>query len=561
MGMAAHAQTPSPVPHKPGTGDPLPEISLQYKGSLKNELSAKGLTRLVAAGGVTLTYGDLRIQADTITYTSGILFIEAAGNVSVTRGDESLRGERFTFFGAEGTFDAARAILVSPPFYIASDRFIKGVDGTLIQRARFFSSPDGKGELSLSAREIEIQTAARRAILRDTTLRLFGIRLLTIRHVRLPLGTHNQGDRRDKSRTSLPLTFRVSGVGGAAVGLKLPLLLDDKTGGEYGVELAQRTPLQYFARVRRDLIPGDSIGRERSQSAFFSLPGGMGTPSYEGLSPLRQLAIARPLPPAPDPILDYDSILVSQDPVELPAGALSRSLFIEVNASGNRDISSKRQGPLLLSRLPEVRLSGSFPLVGTIPHSASNASLRRFLQRPHLQITGEGITGHYREQQIQRERQTINGGRTGISLGAGTLPLLIGEHLLLRPQVTANYFSYDTSGSPTYRFVESRVTLDYLFYARTVIGGTYIRRDQSGTTPFTFDEVDTREEGQLRAQLALPGGKFTLASQLRYDIRQGRLFDTEIAVSWRGKTMEPRLSYRTQNKQLGFGVTLPSFLP
>jgi hypothetical protein len=110
-------------------------------------------------------------------------------------------------------------------------------------------------------------------------------------------------------------------------------------------------------------------------------------------------------------------------------------------------------------------------------------------------------------------------------------------------------------------FTESSVTLDYIFYSRTMIGGSYIRRDQRGATPFIFDQVDTQDEGQFRGQVALPGGKYTLASQIRYDLRQSRIFDTEIAIAWRGKTIEPRFSYRTQNSQFGFGITLPGFLP
>jgi hypothetical protein len=560
MLTAAHAQTPPPTAPKPGPGDPLPRIDVKYD-TLTSEQDTQGLTRITATGGVILTYGDLRIQADKVTYTQDGLFIEATGNVSVTRGDESLRGERFTFYGTEGAADAGRAIILSPPFYVASDRFIQGKNGTLIQNARIVPSPDGKGEISLSAREIQMQSDSRRIVLRDMTIRLFGARLLTIRHARIPMGLSGREDERDKARVSLPLTFRVSGIAGAALGLKLPILIDDKTAGEYGVEFAQRTATQSFVRLRRDLIPRDSIGRERSQSTLFALPGGMGNPSYEGLSPIRQIAVARPLPPTPDPILDYESILMSLDPAELPLRSLDRHLFLEVNASDNRDINSKRQGPLLLSRIPEVRVSGSFPLTGRVPHSAGNASLKRFLQRPHLQITGNASAGRYRERRIRNDRQTINSRRAGVSLGAGMLPLLIGRHILLRPQITAYSFRYDTQGSPTYKFIESSVTLDYIFYARTMLGGSYIRRDQSGSTPFIFDRVDTRDEGQLRAQVALPGGKFTLASQIRYDLKQSRLFDTEIALAWRGKSIEPRISYRTQNSQFGFGVTLPGFLP
>jgi hypothetical protein len=393
------------------------------------------------------------------------------------------------------------------------------------------------------------------------TLRLFGARLLTLRHVRIPVGLNRREDEEERSRVSLPLTFRVSAVTGPVVGVQLPILIDNRTTGDYGIDFPQRTSTQYFARVRRDLIVRDAIGRERSESSLFALPGGMGNQSYEGLSPIRQLAIARPLPPTPDPILDYESILMSPDPAQRPVRSLNRFLFAEVETSSNRDIGNKRQGPLLLSRLPEVRISGSFPLIGTVPHGASNAVLRRFLQRPHLQITANGSVGQYREQRLQNDKQTVSSRRTNTSLGIEMLPLLIGNHILLRPQVTAHSFRYDFQGSPTYRFTESSVTLDYIFYARTMIGGSYIRRDQSGATPFTFDQVDTQDEGQLRGQVALPGGKYTIASQIRYDIRQSRLFDTEIALAWRGKTIEPRISYRTQNSQFGFGVTLPSFLP
>jgi hypothetical protein len=559
----AYAQA-TPPPPKYGPGTPLPQIRLDFlPGQLSYDRDEKGRERATVKSG-TLTYGDLQIKADTITLLKNgdiVEVIEAAGHISITRGDESLRGERFTFWGTEGAADSERVVIISPPFYLSADRFIRGKNGTVIQNARIVPSPDGKGELSISAREIQVLSDSKRAILRDMTIRLFGTRLLTVRHARIPLGDRDRETDRDKGGLSLPLTFRVSGISGTTVGLRLPLVVDNRTSGEYGVEFPQRNSPQYYARLRRDLIKSDSIGRERSESALFALPGGMGNQTYEGLSPIRQLAMARPLPPTPDPILDYDSILLSSDPVERPVRALNRNLYVEVNTSTNRDISNKRQGPLLLSRIPEVQVSGSLPLVGKVPHGASNATLRRFLQSPHLQLTGSGIIGRYSERRLQNDQQTISSNRVGMSLGIGTLPLLIGDHLLLRPQMNANYFHYNTRGASTYRIIESSVTLDYIFYDRTMIGGSYIRRDQNGVTPFTFDQVDTRDEGQVRAQIALPGGKFTLASQIRYDIKQSRIFDREIAIAWRGKTIEPRLSYRTQNSQFGFGLALPGFLP
>src|SRR5688500_6992844 len=61
---AAHAQTPPPTAPKPGPGKPLPRIDVKYD-TLTSEQDTQGLTRITATGSVILTYGDLRIQADT----------------------------------------------------------------------------------------------------------------------------------------------------------------------------------------------------------------------------------------------------------------------------------------------------------------------------------------------------------------------------------------------------------------------------------------------------------------------------------------------------------------
>jgi hypothetical protein len=248
---AQTTSTPVPLPPaKPSPGDPLPdfpEVKLDYsKGSVTAEQDAEGLRSIVATGGVTLTFGDLRIQADKITYASGSRFIDATGNVLVTRGDESLRGERFTFSGIDGAAAAERTVIISPPFYISSEQFLRDARGTVIRNARIVPSPDGKGEVSLSAREIQLETNSRRAILRDMTLRLFGARLLTLRHVRIPVGLNRREDEEERSRLSLPLTFRVSGITGAVVGVQLPIRIDDRTTGDYGIDFTQRTSTQYL---------------------------------------------------------------------------------------------------------------------------------------------------------------------------------------------------------------------------------------------------------------------------------------------------------------------------
>ena len=104
-----------------------------------------------------------------------------------------------------------------------------------------------------------------------------------------------------------------------------------------------------------------------------------------GVSPIRQIAMARPAPPQLDPILDYDTIFFNQDPVSRLLRAVTGNLYLAASVIGNRDVGVKRQGPLTLSRLPEVSINGNLPLVSRLPQDADNASLRRFLRVPRLQ--------------------------------------------------------------------------------------------------------------------------------------------------------------------------------
>lgn len=555
----AHADPP----RAPGPGDPLPPIRLDYSnGDMETRIGPNGVKSVVATGGVLLVYGDLQIRADHIEFTADGLQIQATGGVKVTRGDESLRGDAFTYSGTDGTFDLTNAVAISPPFYVSGARITRQPGlGMLATDARFVPSPDGRGEISVSAQEIQVTRDGNALIFRQMKLFVSGRRVLTVPHLRLrliPVAGGFAGSGETAATIQIPLSVRYSGVSGVVVGINFPVVLPGGIYGSYGAAVTTHTPLQYSLNLRRDLISPETIGRARPESVLYSTPGGTGEVRYEGMSPIRQIAVARPRPPAPDPVLDYETILSNGDPVSRPLRLASRDLYLTADLIGNRDVGFKRQGALTLSRLPEGGLIGDFPLFGRLPQHATDASLRRFLRIPRFQLFGSASAGYYQEHHYASDHATISGDRQAVTVGIGTLPLLIADHLLVRPQFALNSFSYDTPRRSAYRYAESSITVDYLFAERTLLGFSLFRRDQSGSTPFTFDEVDTRNEGQLRGQLSLPGGKWTIGSALRLDLSQGHLFDTEIAAAWRGKTIEPRFSYQTLNNQFNVGINFPS---
>jgi len=556
------ADTP---PKKPlGPGDPLPPIHLDYGGTIETEIGEGAVARVVASGGAQLTFGDLHIHADRIVFSQDGLFIQAAGHVTVVRGDERFSGDELTFAGAARTFDLKNGVAISPPFYLSGARITRDDQkGLIASKARFVPSPDGNGEIALSAEKIQITADGKSATLRNATLSIGHSRLLTIRYVRIPLASALSGNGSEvvQPRLQSPIVLRYSGVAGTVIGLTTPVEAPFGIYGSATAAYTTRTQPQFHLDLRRNLIASEAIGRARPSSVFFSSPGGMGDAQMASLTPLRQLATARKPPPVPDPVLDYQTILANADPVSRPIQVAQRNLYIDVNLFINRDYGTKRQGPLVLSQQPEVSLNGSLPVVGSLPQQATDTELRRFLRVPRLQIVGGVFEGWYREHRLKQDKKTLSGDRFATTVGVGTLPLLIGEHILFRPQVVTNNFRYNSPSHSEYGYTETSLTLDYILSSRTMVGGTLIRRDQYGTTPFTFDEVDTRNEGQLRGQLALARSRFTLGTMLRYDLQQDRLFDTEFAVAWRGKAIEPRMSYQTLNNQITFGFNFPGILP
>lgn len=503
-------------------------------------------THGVALGG-DLTFGDVRLRAERIEYDNETLRIAATGGALLTRGDERVSGESLLFDPENGVAVVENGVAVSPPYYVSGERVERTPTGILARNGLVTACPEGKGEFKITARQIELVND-RYLVLRRPTFHLFGARLLSLPRFRYVI-RRGRGREREEYALSIPIRIRSSQIAGLVVGASLPFYLGAGYEGTVGADFPSKRPLQYIVTLRRDLLGNPDEERPRGLAADPTRR----DEDLRAVSPLRAFLKARPLPPPPDPVLDYEDILPTQDPVSFPTRTPTRDLQGLLSLWGNQEVSNKRRADLLLSRVPEARLVAQFPLSGTVP--GENAAARAYLRRPRLLLIGDLALGDYDERELSGDKRNTHRSRVAATVGAGTLPLLVGSRLLVRPQISLTQQAY--SRGESYRVVEANLSASYVLGTRTGLGASYIRRFTSGSTPFTFDLVETKDEAQFRAQSVFFGGKYTLGVLGRYDLDQAQFFDFEFALAVRLRCIEPRLSYRRLGQRINFTIVLP----
>jgi hypothetical protein len=196
----------------------------------------------------------------------------------------------------------------------------------------------------------------------------------------------------------------------------------------------------------------------------------------------------------------------------------------------------RRDGILLRSRLPEALLTGRIP--GRKGEGGWVATLGGGLAE-EKRLDGSGL-------QVRSERFVGSLGWAAPRLQLGTQGQI---HAFLGQ--TEQHYAH-----ARYRISELRLAADYGFSLQTGLSGGLALRRAQGQSPFRFDTLEAVNEAQLRGQTQL--GSLTVALLGRWDLQSGQLFDREIALGWRGKTIEPRLTWRSQSQQIGFTINLPA---
>ena len=561
---------PNAAPKPPGVGDLLPSfafradhIDAQIPGAGAGENAKTQKVNLT--GHVVFTMGDLRLTADNAVFDPAAFSLEATGNVVLTRGDEVLRGDRFFLDSDTSVFQADNGQVVTPPFFIAGQSITQKPGEIRAKNARLAPDPEGKGEIQFRASDVLIQGEGR-TTLTNATVYILGLRLLTLKKITIEPTRGSSGSGgllaggSGGGPPALPLVVRASGISGTAVGVNIPFGLPLHISGRIGGERTTKQGTNTTLVLHRVLVPAQT---DTSSRSLLPTPGGIDK-SVAGLSPLRQLLKARPTPLGPDPVLDNESVLFTRDILANPTRRGVRNVALDFAYVSNREVGTRRQGPLLLSRTPELLFTVEVPLARPFERDADNAQQRDYLRRRlRFVASAEGGVGKYQEVRLPAlltpTRTTISRNRQYLLLGFGTLPYLVGSRVLVAAQ-TAQWIS-TYSGGGLYRYGENTLSGDLILGVRQVLGVSYIGRGVSGKSPFFFDQVDTQTEGQVRAQSPLPfaGGRYTLGLLGRYDLTQKRFFDTEIALAIKGRVVEPRISYKTLNSQIGLNIAIPGF--
>lgn len=514
---------------------PLPPMSLTWK-----TVDTSGSNTLW--NGFSFVWGDLKLVSDKASYKLKDKTLEASGEVLASLGTERIEGKGLKITGLnlftksldkEGFgFYFSDAKLFSPVLYIAGGELsFSSETGADVRRLLFVPGPVSRGEVELSAARVRSQPGSGRLYFEDATVRLLGNRLITLPRLSLRPQYDKKGS--EKSLT-LPILYRTSRVSGVAAGVRLPFAPVGGAPGTLLVESTSRQGWNALVTARRELRGQPSAPEPEGPSLLTGLRNATQKErTFE--ERVRPFIIARPSAAADLSVRRYaEGLSVAPTLSPLPHQSAS-SLALEAAVESNREFV-RRDAFLLRSRLPELRL------IGRVPGRGSEGGW--------LATLGGGPA---REKLLDGSNKKVQADRLVATLGWEAPRLRLGKqgqtHVFLGQ--TEQHYPH-----AHYSISELRLATDYGFSLQTGLSGGLALRRAQGQSPFLFDTLEAVNEAQVRGQTQL--GSITLALLGRWDLSNGQLFDKEVALGWRGKTIEPRLTWRSQNQQVGFTVSLPA---
>ena len=486
---------------------------------------------------VRVTYGgELTLDADQADADLAAGRYDLRGDVRLHEADTSLKADEVTI-GPRQEAVATNA-LVSRSYYSIRAPRIAGTPEQIVAYNGNFTTVanGGPADYYLRAQTITLDSAAHRGTLKNATLYLFGVRLVTFR--RLSFGFNKSG-----------------GAGGRK--LVIPTI---GVSSRYGTFLAfgsdtriMRLPVRY-----RVLLPTrQSV--QASATSFQTLyapriPAAPAAP-YAGpetlLGRIRAAATVLPGPlPEGDP-LRFQDFLPDPNPIQLFNAPSHGGLYLGEDLSTHVAASGNRRTDLYVSRLPEVTLSGNLPLsaVPTAPIAGDPQSFRSALRHTVLYAQAQQTIGEYEEQSLSSGH--IRARRTFTQAGLSARPLLIGPNTVLLPSLSITSSSYSGSKS-AYRYDQINVAVNHYFSDLTAVGVQFLASRTSGRSPFNFDVLDTDRELDLRFQTGT--AHLVVAGRIRYDLVKGGVIDYQAAVGPALRGFTPILSYNFRTRSLGLGI-------
>ncbi len=508
-----------------------PKVDVQY-GSKSGPLSRTHLQ------DVRVTYGgELTLDADQADANLAAGQYDLRGDVRLHEADTSLKADALTFGGPHQEAVATNALVSRSYYSIRAPRLAGTPEKIVAYNGSFTTVPNGgPADYYLRAQTITLDSAAHRGTLKNATLYLFGVRLVTFR--RLSFGFNKSG-----------------GAGGRK--LVIPTV---GVSSRYGTFLAfgsdtriMRLPVRYQVLLpTRQSVQASATSFQTLYAPHVS--SGPAVP-YAGpitlLGRIRAAATVLPGPlPEGDP-LRFQDFLPDPNPIQLFNAPSHGGLYLGENLSTHVAASGNRRTDLYVSRLPEVTLSGSIPLspVPNAPVAGDPQSFRAALRHVVLYAQAQQTIGEYEEQSMSPGR--IRDRRVFTQAGLSTRPLLIAPNTVLLPSISITSSSYSGDKS-AYRYDQINVAVNHYFSDLTAVGVQFLASSTSGSSPFNFDVLDTNRELDLRFQTGT--ARLVAAGRIRYDLSKGGVIDYQVALGPSLRGFIPILSYNFRTRSIGLGI-------
>ena len=532
-----------PTPQPPAAGASPALASVVFDGIIFS-----GPLNHLHADHIDAVYGgELTFQADRggSDLRAGRKDYTLSGHIHVHEADTTLRAGEVTFNGNTEEASATDAVVNQKMFTVRSARLEKtaeqpgGTPEQLIATDADVSTvpPGVKADFHLHAQTITLDPAARKGVLRNATVYLFGTRLLTIPRV----------------------TFRL-GAGGGDAARRTALLPTVGVSARYGTYLAfgsglrvGSAPVQY-----RVLLPTHQTVEATltSQQTLYTPPAPAAPPSAAQAGPKTLLERLRVFATAPPPVLPdgdplrFHDFLPERNPIRLFSAPSRGGLGLAEELSSHVAASGRLRDDLYVSRLPEVTLRGDIPLtrLPAPPAYGDPEAFRTALRHLVFYAEAQETVGQYREQPTN-----VNASRTRAQLGFSAYPLLVAPNTVFLPRVLISTSSYSGS-KKAYRYDQLDVALNHYFSDLTAVGVQFLASNTGGDSPFDFDVLDTTREIDLRLQMG--GQRLITAGRVRYDLSHHGVIDYQLAVAPALNGFIPVFSYNFRTRTIGISAEI-----
>ena len=142
--------------------------------------------------------------------------------------------------------------------------------------------------------------------------------------------------------------------------------------------------------------------------------------------------------------------------------------------------------------------------------------------------------------------------RRSVDVAAAFNVLPTGPHTAVQPLARYSWAKYETGD--TYRNRSVGVDVSHMFSNGSLVFGRYVRRWDSGQTPFLFDNLDIPQD--IQAGFRAYNGSHVIGFSIGYDAGVGTFYDWGLTYGHRTDCIVSSVRWMNRTKRLSFDIVL-----